>query len=353
MSPRPYQRKPYLAEAHPENRTSLPHELGTKRGHSLPLSRAFFDVDLYPLFWEKVEILERPKHFLCPYRYAVVREDEGYVYSTVTVGYYLILNKDAYDLGKEVACYAFHSEEDVLIGKLNELTEHGAACEMSIQREEEIKQPQILNGWHAIVRISNSYNKTKSLKYTIGFEYESGASLLFPEYTIEIKDPHSKPLDAIREEIREKLFKTKRGQIIVQIENVFVQLITALKAVTMSKYDMLRLFCMVYKIKISSTDRNIIEEAYKELDLINKIIKSYKANNFQNNAYLLLLAFGDYVYNYRSWRFGQSLGNNQLALGKWVQKFIKETEKPDFSLHDYFGRDISDFVSKYLSERGE
>ncbi len=348
-----YRPKLYHAEVHREKRFSSNYEKGTKYDHTLPLDSAFFDVSLFPIFWEREDICEIPKHYLCHERFAVVREDEAYVFTTVTKGYNLVLNQEAYDLGKEVACYAFHTEENVLVGKLNELTEHGAACEMSIQRKEEIKQPQILDGWHAIVRISNSYNKTKSLKYTIGFEYESGASLLFPEYTIEIKDPHSKPLDDIREEIREKLFKTKRGQIIVQIENVFVQLITALKAITMSKYDMLRLFCMVYKIKISSTDKYIIEEAYKELDLINKIIKSYKANNFQNNAYLLLLAFGDYVYNYRSWRFGQSLGNNQLALGKWVQKFIKETQKPGFSLHDYFGRDISDFVSKYLSERGE
>ncbi len=121
----------------------------------------------------------------------------------------------------------------------------------------------------------------------------------------------------------------------------------------MSKYDMLRLFCMVFNVKLSQSDSRIIAVAYEELNIINGIIKSYKDQQYESDAYLLLLAFGDYINNYQRWRFGQSLGANQLALGKWVQEFIKETEKPDFSLHNYFGRDISDFVSKYLSERGE
>ncbi len=190
MSTKPFQWKPYCAEVYPDDRFSPLYENGTKYGQILPLERAFFDVSLFPIFWERTRS-KLPKHYICPGRYAVVREDEMYVFTTVTDGYYLILNYDAYKLGEEIACYAFYSERLILISKLEVLTEHGAACEISIQRQEETNQPLILEGWHAIVRISNSYNKTKSLKFIIGYVFDSGAGILFPDFTIEIKDPQN------------------------------------------------------------------------------------------------------------------------------------------------------------------
>jgi len=315
-----------------------------------PLDIMFFPVKLYHLFWED----ENPDsffensvdHFECEDRFAVVGVNNWNVYSTVTKGYYLILNEEVYQLGLEIAEYVFNTEEDALTAHLDVLTKKGAACEFSIHRTIELNQPALLGGWRAVVKMTNSYNKTKPVSYIIGFEYGvDGGAVFLPGFTYKVKDAHTRPLRRIREDIFDYLQNTKTGETIRKIEVIFEKLIATLQSIKMAKADMLKMFCKIY---IKKYDGNV---AFKDLDYIYGLLNKYSSVS-NCTAYTLLLVFGEYVkYKYcRS--FGHNLSEDQLALGEWAMAFAKEATRPVFSFHNYFGAEISDLVSRYMSERG-
>jgi len=353
-----------LRPEHPYEATAIPEE-NYLRGelcgpscvepikNSDQLDRLFFPVERHSLFWEDERELDgfyhrhgrSIPHYECPDRYAVVRMDYKHTFTTVAKDYVVVLNEDAFALGMDVAKYCFFAPDNKYVASIHRLTAFGAACEVSIRREIEIGQPQLLMGWRAIVRMGNSYNKTKQLSYTIGFETTSGIAVLFPDMSIVLKDAHSRPIEAIREEVFRVLEKSERGAALKQMEQAFEQLLDSLQAVRMSKEDMLRLFCKVYKLKKTAKNGQAV---LGTLQFVERKIDELARENGRN-AYTMMLVFGAYINERFTGAAKQDLGRDQLALGKWASEFVEETRKPDFSLHDYFGREISDLVSEYLS----
>jgi len=347
---RPYE--PYKAKAIPDWNYRKEEPFRDKN-HKPEVEDLYFPVKLRPLFWEMEEqLLEQDatvEHYECPRHFAVVRMDDLlHTFSTVTDGYCLVLNKDAMDLGTKVAKYLFHyNSEMTLETAVMDVSPYGAACEVSIHRSVEKGQPQLLNGWKAIVRISNSYNKTKQLTYRAGFEYEGKYGILFPMFGIEVKNAHSLSFMKVSEVVMNKVETQPEGELIQELEGYFVKLVNGLMGIRLSEEDMLRLFCKVYKLKKTKEER---DNNFRKLHTIEVLIKKYQ-DKIEKNAYRMLIVFSEYVTEAAPNKMARDLGHDQLELGKWAQQFVEASSKEGFSLSAFFGNDVIDLVCDYLSSR--
>lgn len=313
---------------------------------SMTVFDLFFPVQLRPVYWADTELNDSGfplYHNHCPRHYAVVRIDWREVFSVVTDKYDLITNEQAYKLGIDVSKHFFGTDEKGLDSHIDDVSHNFAACEFSIFRKIEDGQPLLLDGWRAIIRIANSYNKTKQLSFTAGFEYKR-AAILFPDINIVLKDAHSIPFDKVHEELFDLLLKSERGTKIHEMEEKFESLLRALQNVPMSREDMLRLFCKVFLKTIKKSD---YPNYFVTLAEINHFISNH-SGKLGRNAHALLHVFAEYVSKHSDSRI-RDLNMSQLALGKWATEFVHETSDPDFSFYNYFGKDVSDLVSAYLS----
>jgi len=315
-----------------------------------PLNEAFFPVDFRDLYWKDEKagrnLFGEEPRFVSGERFrAVVAIDREEMLSAVTDAYLLITNEEAYDWAIEIAKEVFHVQKGISMECLTvKMPISRASCEIDLVRNIERGQSEINNWWCAFIHIENSYNKTKTLTYEVGFyNFKYNRKLIYPEYIIQVSEAHVKtPLDfhaIILEKAHEKFAK------IENIEDRFYDKIQFLQTILIAPNDMIPLFCKFNDMKVRSDlseyqkDRMIRLYVYLN-DIIEKCIKE-----FGPNAFCMLNVMTDYATNYDDPAMRLHSASKQLAVGKWVDDIVREKSKPNFSIHEYIGNEAGDAAS--------
>lgn len=304
--------------------------------------KLFFPVDRRPLFWQPVnESSDRLKKCI-PYFYAIVDLEREYVFSTVTSTYSLVSNEEAYKFGVYLAKKLLHIEnnEDLKCIRAT-LTANRARCSMDICRFTDYFQPLMNEGWYSFLSIENSYNKTKCVEYSVGFyneKYEYG--LPFFGLSINTKNTHEVSWEYIQKKIIKKIDKESIN--IEWIEQSFYNKIKALKNIPISKENILPMYCRIFNIDRKWLIKNSDNKDLAAMkDYIDKSADEL-TEHYGQNAYALLNVLADIQYEYYDPRYKFTFIKNKNTLGKWVDEFIKESTKPDFSLSKYIGEPAMD-----------
>ena len=303
----------------------------------------FFPVGMRPLFWGNCQ--ENDFDQYVPTRfYGIVDLENGYTFSSVTWKYCLYTNKQVYDLMVEIAGLVFGVIEKESILDDFKLSRTRGSCRMIVKRAEEEYQPQINDGWQAVLVGVNSYDTTCPLRYTFGFKNVAyRASFLMDDYTVSIQTAHVIPFDEFREKVLDEINDNYEFR---RIEEGFRNIIQQLKTTRMSEFDMLPLFCKYFRIKAVPVSDEGKEQLVRNLHYVEGRIKA-NMNKFKpedgKNAYTMLHVMMDYI----SWFDKPYTYDDQIAFGKWVKEFLSVSRAPGFSISRYIGNEAYDVVSWY------
>ncbi len=305
--------------------------------NKLSLKDAFFPVFRERVFWKDGQGRER----LIPNSYTLV-DNHGYPLSVVSDKYNVVNNEDAYHWADYVIRGVFpgHSLSEFECFNMY-MPRTRASCRIDLIIPQSYRYPfgEELDSWVPFIRISNSYNKTITLKYEIGFcRWICKNGLIFGQRGLTLSFNHNQKIS--EKQIRKTIVASRReiGEI-ESLWNVFENKLHQLKKITVPKKAWLPIYCKAFGVDATK------EELTKgQVDIMTdracKIIKTSDeyAEELGENAYALMNVLTDFA----SFPVGTNNASTvvhgyQRKVGSWVNDFLVETNKEDFSLDKYIG----------------
>ena len=273
---------------------------------------------------------------------ALVNSNDDNVLSIVSNEYQLLLNVDAFEMADFVVRSVF---DGVTLKDFECFNVHmpksKASCRIDLIIPNKFRRLFGLRNesWIPFVRITNSYNRTKTLKYEIGFcRWICLNGVIFGKMGIKISINHSS--GAFYPDIENAINAQKKelGNI-ESLWEIFERKMTALRNISLPVSCALPIYCKVFDIK---KGKETISPAQKQIlyDKAHQIINAGKEyfSELGNNAYAMMNVLTDYA-SFPAWSTGSGnyVGGYQRKVGQWVDEFLVEAKKDDFSLSSYIG----------------
>lgn len=310
----------------------------------------FFDVVERNVFGEKVHgglFPEDNLEYTRKYK-AIVDKDRDYLFVIARYSYQLITNKDALDEGKRIAKIIFqdnynndHFKFDLYDFSINT---NRTNCAMILARDVDIKQPFICDAWSPVFVVTNSYNKSVALRYTIGFSYLR-TNLIFPQTGKKFEIPIEKgSTKCFHDQISEIIYK-KRDHLFGLVNEAMSDFrikIDRLKRQKVTNNMYLAMFCKFFKIEKSKYYIQEILVPNKTRKLIywkDSFIDSWGKNSNKHglNAYSFLLTILDYITNCDVMKEATDVYEYQLQAGKWADDYLSAASSDNFDAMSYLG----------------
>lgn len=303
---------------------------------------AFFPVALKPLFFEpsqKVEtetqsdlfsseLKQLPRHF------AVVDESNDHVFSVVTDNYKLVTNKEAFESAQNVMKKVFQVVKAEDLACLNvTMPSTRSFCHIDLIHKEADFSPWENDKWTAFLRITNSYNRTRLLRFELGFcRWICLNGMIFGSRSVEFSYAHTKGgIDKVER------FIEKIGDI-RKLELDLTEKLHQLKRYHVPEQHMLALACKVFDVKATP---DVVEKPKRVADLVEFRAAVHKTTK---DYYEKLGAHGYSALNVLTELATRPVGTfsaetkidwMQRQCGSWVDSFIDHISKRSFSFDDY------------------
>ncbi len=320
---------------------------------------AFFPVDRRPVYTTSSKkdsnLIELPGHF------AIVDAENEKAFSVVTGDYELVTNQEAYDFAAKIMSQVFQATG------LNDLEcfniimpKSRSFCHIDLAKKGSEFKPWQDDKWVAFLRITNSYNRTRLLRYELGFcRWICKNGMIFGKKSIEFSSAH------IRGNVsRIHNFENNIG-LIREIEATMTKKLHHLKRFYVPQKDMLGILCKTFSIKPpeppetppnkTDSDQTNAYEAQKNRAIkLRNFARSLINEYFEDmgpHGYAALNVLTDFA----TYPEGLTGGVNrvhslQTKCGEWIDEFVESIQKPDFSFDEYLGeyREYADNLNALL-----
>jgi hypothetical protein len=129
---------------------------------------AFFPVELRPIY---VDRLDRSNDYRRLERhFAVMDLERGHAFAVVTDDYKLITNEKAYEMAAPTMKKVFRATEIEDLACFNiTMPKSRSFCHIDLIHRRSDFAPWENDTWSAFLRITNSYNRTRRLRFELGF----------------------------------------------------------------------------------------------------------------------------------------------------------------------------------------
>lgn len=313
------------------------------------LEALFFPVEERDVYWEKDERKQSnnpSKPEFTDRYFAIVDKERNSLFTIVSESYDLVTNIEAYFISRAIARYMFRSDNSndnfEFVPVYHWINKNRSVCEISIGRKLDINQPKLNDGWIAGITMLNSYNKTVALTYYVGFFRENSFGnrplcLLLPENLMSLKVKKDK-YNNMFSQIEEQLMDLEEKKRIQDMEQSFMKKLDDLKNIAMDGDMFMALFCKFFHI----TKQRYNNDEAREMRNFVKERKNLYIREYGENAYAFLLAISDYISNYEYFHLRINFFNYQTQAGQWVNDYLKESTKDDFSPYRYIGEEAFD-----------
>ena len=311
-------------------------------GRNTEFEKIDFPVSLKPVYLKGKKYSELTKYKAV----TGIADSKETIFSLVSNNYSLITNSEALELGKNIFKEFFPSIDGSKFEIFNiNYPNTRSFCHIDI-----INDCYSFNIWEKevfipFIRITNSYNKTRSLKFEIGFSRKvCDNGVIFEKETVELNYAHyKKSVSGILENIKAENQYDK----LKKLEDEFSTFMKSLKELKINKEYYTPLTAKIFQLKfdIKSESRKIREKESKKMnqfvDYCEILSKNY-ISEIGENAYSLFnvaTAFAnnrDFVKSYR-------YNDYQIKAGTWLKTFTKRDQGE--SLEDY----LKDY--KYLTNK--
>lgn len=300
-----------------------------------------FPVELRPVY-TSIKIDGKESQIEVPNSRIVVNNKSGRPLGVVSSNYKLITNREAVDLGIKCCAELFGAYEASNIEIFNvDAPSTGSYCHIDL-----VHKNYVMNLWDEkkqsdiyipYVRITNSYNTSRALRFDVGFCRKICLNgVIFEWETIKFTFSHLK--HDLNNEISFAL--EIRGKIKALFDR-FISYANKLKAFDIPKEQSTRLIHVLFGIKDESEiyfdnkkeDRGEYDSLLREIE--GKLDDEY-IGDMGTNGYSLFNVITDIASHAIDNRyFRRGINSMQRLAGNWINSFQKEIERPDFSIDSY------------------
>jgi len=314
------------------------------------VNHLLFPVEEHPVFAHiKTPQGERRVHV--PERKAIVNGTNSHVIGVVSQDYQLVTNQEALDLGKRCCAELFEEvkEKEWTVFKVD-APSTASFCHIDLIHKTFVMNfldaPQRQEVYVPYVRVTNSYNAMRALRFDVGFcRRLCSNGVVFESETISFRYSHTR--NSFPATIN---FDIQKGKL-KKMQSAFANYIATLQHLSLPAPDALALLTAVIGIPQAadlSLEANSKEEAeYRRLqDHIATLVNSYRAD-LGENAFSLFNAMTDLASNPPKNRFlRKDVNAMQRAAGAWLRDFSGRCTAPDFAVPQY----LTNFKQKKADE---
>lgn len=314
-------------------------------GRNTNIHEALFPVGFTDVFIDGTIERESPQPVRIPVEkyHAIINQDTGDVLCVVTKDYKLITNEQAVELGKECYKKIFNIEDTKDFEVFNIIMPSTKTfCHIDI-----IMKGYEVNIWKQeiylpYVRITNSYNRTKSLSFDLGFCRKlCDNGVIFEREAIRFSFHHTRQI--IKEDIRFDILPDK----LEMLKRKFIDYSKKLSEFPIPREKAIPLMCKALDIKFNMEKKNKELEREKKRrndfkERASRLIEKYSEES-EANAYSVFNACTEYATYSKSGDVNVFADSMQKKIGNWVENFTTERKSTDFSLEKHIGD-----YSKYL-----
>lgn len=295
-------------------------------------AEAFFPVEMRPLFMPTADGLQ--KYQQLRRHFAVVDVERQHPFAVVTDDYELVTNKAAYDMAAEVMKKVFHTTQIGDMACLNiTMPKTRSSCHIDLIHNNADFSPWERDKWTAFLRISNSYNRTRLLRFELGFcRWICLNGIIFGSKSIEFSYAHTR-----RGMDRVDRFVENIGDI-RKLEAALTEKLHQLKRYHVPEKEMLPLLCRAFDIKAT---KDVVEKQRRVDDLLalrdqaKSLTKAY-FTEMGPHGYAALNVLTDYASRPAGVIAPEaSMHGLQQKAGSWMDDFISAIKHPDFSFDSY------------------
>lgn len=322
------------------------------------INKAFFPVEMLPLQCQHPSLGAIGSQVTVPRHKAVVDLERGEVFAVVTTNYRLVTNREAMDIGCEAWAAVFRKVDlgaahswDVFNVVMPAKRGHCFIDLIHASYRVDVLEQDF---WLPFIRITNSYNKTRALRFDLGFVRSLCSNgIIFKNAMIRYKEPHttSRIQDKIRFPVAPDWFDEMQADFIhgmktlraIPVPDEFDQALMA-KALGLT-FDDVELDAR------NEQDRRRLKVArdrrswFKALagDLIRRYQKELsndKGRRGALDAYVILNAATDFAkqtHDHSYLPFGMDIDRMQRSVGGWTDDLNKARHQPGFSFESYLG----------------
>lgn len=290
---------------------------------------AFFPVEIRPLIMQTRGGQQQLKR-----HYAVVDVEQESAFAVVTEDYELVTNRAAYVMAAEVMKKVFKTTDINDMACLNiTLPKTRSFCHIDLIHKTANFSPWEKDTWTAFLRISNSYNRTRRLRFELGFcRWICLNGMIFGSKSIEFSYAHTRGSLG-----RSEQFVQQLGDI-HKLEDALTGKLHQLRDYPVNKKDMLPLLCRVFGIKVA---RDVVGKPKRVAALLatRQQIEHLAAAYFDemgNNAYAALNVLTDYASRPSGSIAPEvSMHGLQQKAGRWLDEFTAAIKVPGFNFEQY------------------
>ncbi len=311
------------------------------------LSTAFFPVALRPVFMASPADAE---FYQCLDRHrAVVDVEREYAFALVTEGYELITNQMAYELSGDIVnrVFQFTALDDLECFNIT-MPKSRSFCHIDLIDGTAGFLPWKGDKWTAFLRITNSYNRTRRLRYQLGFcRWICRNGMIFGAKSIEFSNSHTR-------QFRERThgFADTIGDI-KSIEEELKGQLHQLRELSVSKTRMRSIFCRAFDIRVDGSIELGSRRA-EQLARMRRQVDSLTSKYFGEFGYNCYAAL-NVLTEYASSPVGVispegSMDSLQRRTADWMREVLKDSAAPGFSWDGYLNN-FRDIASRFSAMR--
>ena len=293
---------------------------------------AFFPVELRPLFMpcatDTTGYSQLPRHL------AVVDINTNNPFSVVTDSYELVTNEEAYNKAAEIMRQVFHttSMDDMICLNVT-MPQTRSFCHIDLIHKSADFSPWEKDKWTAFLRITNSYNRTRLLRFELGFcRWICLNGVIFGSKSIEYSYAHTRGGMERTHRFIENIGDIRK------LEAQLTEKLHQLQRYYVPEANMLAILCRAFNIKVTKEDM----QKQKRVDNL-KAIRSRTAelsksyfSDMGPHGYAALNVLTDYASRPEGvFSPEASINSLQQKCGNWMDDFVFSIQKPDFSFDRY------------------
>lgn len=264
---------------------------------------------------------------------AVVDVERDYVFSVVANGYKLISNEEAVALGKECFKSVFSRTTSDGMEVFNiTMPKTRSFCHIDFVHKESDFKPWENDKWSPFLRVTNSYNRTKLLRFDLGFcRWICENGMIFGNKSITFRYTHTHGA------IEKVEFKTSFGEL-KKLETEFIENLRNLKRFNVPEKQMLPMVCKAFDLKVNADDLSKPKRAEQLREFrnhVNYLTAKYYAE-MDSTAYAALNIITDFATRPKSFISQETMVDIlQKRSGAWMDDFIKEIDDKKFDFDIY------------------
>ncbi len=297
--------------------------------------QAFFPVELRPIFME--DSANTAKYHKLPRHLAVVDIEKKNPFAVVTDDYKLVTNQEAYEIAGAIMKKVFKGtniDDMVCLNVIMPKTR--SFCHIDLIHKTADFSPwkkDKKDKWTAFLRITNSYNRTRLLRFELGFcRWICLNGMIFGEKSIKYGYTHTH-----REVERIEGFVDNIGDI-QKIEVQLIEKLHQLKRYYVPEPKMLPILCRTFNIKVTEDVLKKPKQVENLIDLreqTRELTKDY-FSEMGPHGYAALNVLTDFASRPKGVISPTaSIHSFQQKCGNWIDDFISAIKQSDFSFDIY------------------